>query len=367
MAKKKPSSADIAKLKRKRDRLDREILLQLNERAQLDQQIEAVKPSKTNSQTAASTAVDDGLAQAADLVQRNKGPLTDEAVRFIWREVTSGCRSIRNQTRVAFLGPEHSYSHIATVERFGHSADLVPVGSIEAVFAEVHAGQCEFGLVPLENSTDGRIVDTLDMFVRVPVKISGEVLLAIHHNLLGVGPRSKVQKVLSKPQAISQCRGWLTKHLPQAKLVETSSTTAAAEKAANDKTVAAIASHQAGKQYGLKVLAKNIEDNRDNVTRFAVIGQESAARTGNDKTAILFQVAHQPGALADAMMIFKRNKLNMTWIESFPVPGRKQEYLFFVEVQGHQRDLKFRKAITALEKKSERLDILGSFAMQSPV
>src|SRR5690606_11445466 len=167
---------------------------------------------------------------------------------------------------------------------------------------------------------DGRIVDTLSMFARQPQPITGEVQLRIHHNLLGKGARSDIKEVYSKPQALSQCREWLAKHLPEARLVEMSSTTKPAELAADRPGVAAIASRQAGVAYGLDVIAANIEDNAFNVTRFAVIGGEMPKRTGQDKTTLMFQISHRPGSLADTMAIFKRNKLNLTWIESFPLP-----------------------------------------------
>jgi chorismate mutase/prephenate dehydratase len=264
-------------------------------------------------------------------------------------------------TRVAFLGPEYSYSHLAAIERFGASAELVPVATIAAVFEEVHGGQAAFGLVPIENSTDGRIVDTLGMFARRPLRIGGEVQLRIHHNLLGKGPRAEIREVYSKPQALSQCREWLAKHLPQARLTEISSTTKAAQLAAETPGVAAIASRQAGVAYGLDVLAANIEDNAENITRFAVIGGELPKRTGQDKTSLMFQIHHRPGSLAEAMNLFKRNKLNLTWIESFPLAGAKAEYLFFVELEGHAADLKVRRALAALEAKTLRLNMLGSY------
>jgi chorismate mutase/prephenate dehydratase len=199
------------------------------------------------------------------------------------------------------------------------------------------------------------------------VQISGEVQLRIHHTLLGRGSRSGIKKVCSKPQALSQCRGWLAKNLPSAELVATTSTTAAAEQALANTDVAAIASREAGVQYGLPVLASNIEDNKANVTRFAMIGNASAARTGNDKTALLFKLPHQPGALADAMGVFRRKRLNLTWIESFPLMGQPNEYLFFVELQGHEKDLRVRQALASLEKKTELLEVLGSYASTKPV
>ncbi len=279
----------------------------------------------------------------------------------------SGSRSLVRQVRVAFLGPEYSYTHLAASERFGDSAELVPVSTIATVFEEVNRHEVDFGIVPIENSTDGRVVDTLGMFARMPVRICGEVQLRIHHNLLAMCRQEQIQEVVSKPQAISQCRAWLAKHLPDVRTNEISSTAAAARLAKKKEGTAAIASRQAGVNNGLSVIASKIEDNPDNVTRFAVIGDHSSPRSGNDKTAVMFGLPHKPGTLADVLAIFKSNRLNMTWIESFPLPGTKNEYLFFVELQGHETDLKVRRALDALETLATRLDVLGSFVVTEPV
>ena len=364
-SKKTTTSAQRAKLERARQRLDREILSKVNERAALEQQLADVNSAAGKPIGNADSSAP--YASMSELIEKNKGPLPNGAIRAVFREIVASGRELVAPSKVAYLGPEYSYSYLAAAERFGTTAELVPVGTIAAVFDEVHNGNVDFGLVPLENSTDGRITDTLDMFTRVRVRISGEVQLRIHHTLLGKTTRSKIKKVCSKPQALSQCRGWLAKNLPAAELVATASTTAAAERAAKDETVAAIASRQAGLNNGLKVLAANVEDNKDNITRFAVIGQSSAKKSGNDKTSMLFQLFHQPGALADAMNIFKRKRLNLTWIESFPLAGESKEYLFFVEMQGHETDLKIRQAISQLQKKTERFEVLGSYAATEPV
>jgi chorismate mutase/prephenate dehydratase len=283
------------------------------------------------------------------------------------REVASGCRSLVAEPRIAFLGPLYSFSHLAAIHRFGQSVEYVPVGTIAAVFEEVHRKQSDFGLVPVENSTDGRVADTLEMFTRMRVRICGEVELRIHHILLGKCPRTEVREVYSKPQALSQCRNWLAKHLPAARTIEVTSTATAAQLAGEKPGAAAIASLQAGVHHGLDVLAENIEDNPANTTRFAVIGDHVSPPTGNDRTAMLFQTEHRPGALAEAMNIFKRNKLNLTWIESFPVPNTSRIYLFFVEMEAHERDARFQRAVAALGKKALRLEILGSFPASTPV
>jgi chorismate mutase/prephenate dehydratase len=306
-------------------------------------------------------ASDAADATLTSLLQSQRGPLPQRCLEAIFRELLSGCRSLLRPTRVAFLGPLYSYSHLAAIRRFGRSVDFVPVGTIGAVFEEVHRGHSDFGLVPVENSTDGRIADTLDMFTRLPVRICGEVEIEIHHTLLGKGPRTEVQEIYSRPQALSQCRNWLAKHLPAARTIEVPSTSTAAQLAAEKPGAAAIASLQAGVEYGLAVLAENIEDNPGNTTRFALIGGTVPEPTGHDRTAILFQVEHRPGALAEAMNIFKRHKLNLTWIESFPAPLSKRTYLFFAEMEAHQQDGRFRRAMAMLQHKALRLEILGSF------
>lgn len=356
-----PSS--IENLRTELDRVDREILDSLSERANLAARIGKLK------QKAAQQFFDPqreaGVVQHA--VDNNFGPLSDHAVRAVFREIVSGCRAVQIPLRVAYLGPEFTFSHLAAIERFGHSAELVPVGTIAAVFEEVERGQAKCGVVPMENSTDGRVSDTLDCFSRSRVRICGELPLRIHHCLLGTGQREDVRTIYSKPQPLSQCRNWLARHMPNADLVEVGSSAEAARRAQDDPTVAAVASAQAGVNYGIPVLVPNIEDNPDNVTRFAVISTETAIPSGHDKTALMVEIAHQPGALADAMTIFKRNKLNMTWIESFPIPGARGRYLFFVEFEGHEQDRPSRRAIDTLAKNALRLEVLGSYAKTEPV
>jgi len=336
--------------------LDLELLSLVQRRAKLSQKL-AQKIKRSGS----GKSLPD-LEQAIEpVLAKSRGPLPRRSVRAIFREVAGGCQSLVRQLRIAFLGPLYSYSHLAALERFGQSVDFVPVGSIAAVFEEVNRGHSDFGLVPVENSTDGRIADTLDMFTRLPLLISGQIEMEIHHTLLARCPREEVTEVYSRPQALSQCRNWLAKHLPTARTIEVTSTSTAAQLAKEKPGAAAIASWQAGVHYSLDVLAEQIEDNPGNRTRFAVIGGEAPAPTGNDCTAMLFQTEHQPGALADAMNVFKRNRVNLTWIESFPVPGSDRAYLFFVEMEGHQADEPLKRSVAALEHKALRLEILGSF------
>lgn len=365
MAKRKSTSrkVSLADLAKKMEAIDRDLVKLLSERAKL-----SVKQAEAR-QAAGETFYDpDDEDKVVDsFVGKNKGPLPDSTLRSICREVIGGARSLTKRMKVAYLGPRFSYSHIAAVERFGESAELIPVGTIAAVFEEINRRQVDYGLVPIENSTDGRVIDTLTMFAKLPAKISGEVKLRINHNLLGKCELGEVREVYSKPQALSQCRKWLARRLPTARIVEMTSTAAAAQLAADREGAAAIASRQASNHYGLNIIANDIQDFENNSTRFAVIGSETSKRTGKDKTALIFEVAHQPGSLADIMAIFKKNKLNLTWIESFPQPETPSEYFFFVEFVGHENEAAVKRTVAALEKKAQRLDVLGSYAMTEAI
>ena len=259
----------------------------------------------------------------------------------------SGSRALQRAIRVSYLGPKYSYSHLASVAKFGESVEHVPVASISAVFEEVNRRHVQFGLVPLENSTDGRVADTLDMFIKLPnLKIRAEVRLRVHHCLLGRCEWSQIRRVYSKSQALSQCRNWLTKNVPQATKVEVVSTAAAAELAQREEFAAAVASRAAASAYRLDVLAENIEDQPHNVTRFAVIGERAEDRTGRDKTTLMIRLPNQAGSLAKMITPFEKFGVNLTWIESFPIPGSgggkggetNPSYLFFVDVEGYQSD-----------------------------
>ena len=302
-------------------------------------------------------------AGAEDAPHDEAVPTASDAA--LLRHISSICLQSVHRLQAIYLGPQHSYSHLAAIKYFGDSTTLTPVASIPAVFEAVAREDALCGIVPIENSTDGRVVDTLGMFVRGDMQICGEVLLPIHHNLLSTTPRDQITEVHSKPQALSQCRGWLAKQLPNAQLVEISSTAAAAKLASQQRGVAAVASLEAGREYELDVIASSIEDNPNNVTRFAVLGRERPAPTGNDKTAILFQVSHEPGALANAMTIFKQQNLNLTWIESFPAPETKNEYMFFIELTGHRDTQDVQAALKELHHLAQRLTILGSYPIAS--
>ncbi len=354
--------ASINDLVRQLDQQDRDLVKMFHERARLA--LKLAKQRTAEGQPAFSLSEEEERIRRA--IRAGRGPLPSQAVRAALRELVSGCRKLHRAVRVAFLGPLYSYSHLAATARFGQSVDLAPVGSIAAVFEEVNRRHSDFGLVPIENSTDGRIADTLDMFTRLPVRICGEVELEIHHALLGKCPRDQLREVYSRPQALSQCRNWLAKHLPSARTIEVTSTSTAAQLALEKPGAAAIASVQAGIHYGLDVLVERVEDNPNNSTRFAVIGDHVPQPSGNDRTAMFLQTEHRFGALAEALGVFKRNRLNLTWIESFPVPGSARTYLFFVEVEAHESEPTMRRCVEALRDKTLRLEVLGSFPAAEP-
>ncbi len=338
--------------------LDEQIIALLNQRATL--YLEKMKGVQTPSKIMFS---DQDQQQVWAMIDRlNQGPLTSTEVKTIFRPLMSAGRQRIKNIRVAYLGPAYSFTHQAAISRFGEAADLVPVSTIATVFEEVNRGHVDFGLVPIENSTDGRIVDTLDMFTRLPLRICGEVQVHVHHNLLARCDRSEISEIYSKPQALSQCRDWLSKNMPHARQIEVTSTSTAAQLARDKPNVAAVASHQAAMQYDVPIVAECIEDNQNNVTRFAVIGDSVADPTGSDRTAVLLQIPHRPGSLSEALEAFRRNKINLTWIESFPLRQPAVGYLFFLDFEGHVSEPRIKKALKELETlPPDRLEILGSY------
>jgi chorismate mutase/prephenate dehydratase len=360
------------------DKLDVQILKLVNERASVAGEIGKLK-SDHGEEIFSPAREEEVLQNILQLNEKFKGPLDNATIRGIFREIMSGSRALQKVLKVAYLGPEYSYSHLAAIDRFGQAVEFLGVNNIAAVFEEVDRGHVDFGVVPVENSTDGRIADTLEMFLRMPhLVLCAEVRLQIHHNLMAKCEPQEIRRVYSKPQALSQCRNWLAKNLPQALWKEVSSTATAAELAQHEPGAAAVASRQAAVKYGLRILFDNIEDSPYNETRFAVIGHQKCGKTTHDKTTILFRIPHQPGSLAEALEIFKQNKINLTWIESFPGPRRasgeantdksstkapKPEYLFFVDLEGHVEDAKIKRALQSLGEFCQEVTVLGSYPM----
>ncbi len=296
------------------------------------------------------------------VIKRNRGPLPNEDVARLFREIMSSCLALESRLKIAFLGPEGTFTHAAALKHFGHAVEVVPTGSIAEVFREVESDAAHFGVVPIENSTEGVVNHTLDMFMNSPLKICGEVELRIHHYLLSKAktPRA-IKKVLSHHQSLAQCREWLDTQLSKAERVPVASNAEAARLAARNKNFAAIAGGSAAELYGLKVLAANIEDEPDNTTRFLIIGKLDAEPSGDDKTSLLLSGHNRPGSLAALLAPLSRCGINMTRIESRPSRKGVWEYVFFLDLEGHYQDEKLRAALAELEREAAFLKLLGSY------
>jgi chorismate mutase/prephenate dehydratase len=297
------------------------------------------------------------------LTRRNRGPLPPESVRAIFREVISSCLAMEQPLRIAYLGPEATFSHLAALEQFGSRATLQPADSIPGVFDEVEHRRADYGVVPVENSTQGVVAQTLDRFVSSPLTIKAELLLRIDHYLLSrAGRLTGIRRVVSHAQSFGQCRQWLADHLPSVPLEEVSSNAKAAAIAAKQPGTAAIAGRLAAEHYDLKVVAAHIQDQATNLTRFLVIGHDGlAAPTGEDKTTVLFSVRHQPGVLFTLLKPFADHHVNLTSIESRPMSGRPWEYFFFLDFEGHARDRRVARALRALQTQTLTCRVVGSY------
>jgi len=293
----------------------------------------------------------------------NPGPFPTEAIRSVFQEVFSACLSLERTVKVAYLGPEGTFSHMAVKHQFGLSARAIPIKTIGGVFEEVDRGGADLGVVPVENSTEGVIIPTLDGFVDSDLKVSAEIILKISLCLLarqGV-ELEQIERVYSLPVAMAQCRRWLATHLPRATVVESPSTAEAARSALGDAHGAAVASEMAAKLYELQILKRNIEDFAQNVTRFLVLGRQQPGATGRDKTSMLLTTRDEPGILYRVLGAFAERGLNMTKIESRPSRRRAWEYVFFVDIDGHAQDPAVGQAVSAVRDQCESLKVLGSY------
>jgi chorismate mutase/prephenate dehydratase len=349
----------LKNLRKKIDQIDSNILRLLNERAGVTLSVGKLKSKRT-----APSFSPDREAQIYErLIKANKrGLLKEDTIKAIYREIMSGSLSLQNPPRIAYLGPDVTFTHIAAVKKFGESLEYIKCDSIADVFTEVERERADYGVVPIENSTEGAVNHTLDMFVDSDLQICSEVYLSIKHNLLSKSKRvSSIKKVYSHQQVFAQCRIWLETNLPQAKLVPCESTTVAAMYAGLGKGRAAIATKLAADEYKLNILASSIEDSPHNITRFLIIGKQETEPTGNDKTSIVFSMKDKAGALHDVLTPFKRSKINLTKIESRPSKKKAWKYYFFVDMQGHIKDKKLKRSLRQLEKHCTYLKILGSY------
>jgi len=345
-------------LRNKIDGIDAAMLELLNKRASLTLSIGQIK-SKSSKPVFSPVRESDIYSK---LLKSNKGPMKRESVKAIYSEIMSASLALQDRLKIAFLGPKATFTHIAALKKFGKSLDYVECASIADVFTEVERQRANYGVVPIENSTEGAVNHTLDMFVDSELKICSEVYLPIEHNLLVKGNTGRaIKNVHSRYEVFAQCRIWLEKNLPCAKLVPCASTTEAAIAAANGKADSAIASGLAAETYHLNIKARSIEDSAHNITRFLVIGKQDIRRTGNDKTSILFSMNDKAGALHDVLNPFKKNRVNLTKIESRPSKKRAWKYYFFVDMQGHLMDKKIANSINQLRRYTSFLKILGSY------
>lgn len=296
------------------------------------------------------------------LTDANAGPFPNEALKAIYREIISASLALEKPLAVAFLGPRATFTHLACLKHFGESAEYVPQINVAAVFDAVERGLADFGVVPIENSSEGVVSNTLDMFVDHNLLICGEIMVEVVHDLLSVtGEMDHVRKVYSHPHAIAQCREWLDRNLKGVPVFDVESTARAAELAAADPSSAAVAGEAAARMYGLKAVRKRIQDNPNNYTRFIIIGKIAPERTGNDKTSILFSARDEVGALYLMLEPFARNNVNLTKIESRPVKKKAWEYLFFLDMAGHVGDAPVKAALDDLRMRAQYLKILGSY------
>jgi chorismate mutase/prephenate dehydratase len=289
--------------------------------------------------------------------------MTNDSLRAIYREIMSSALSLEKSMTIAYLGPEATFTHQAAIRRFGSSLRYIPLKTITDVFAEVSKRRAEYGVVPVENSTEGVVAQTLDRFVASPLTIMAEVLLRIEHCLLSREARPRLlRRIVSHPQSLAQCRGWLAQHYPGVPTAEVGSNAVAAALAAREPRTAAIAGRSAAARYGLRIVAAGIQDQPNNFTRFVVIGRDSRSDpTGDDKTSVLFSVPHQPGALHQVLQPFARHRINLTTIESRPLKGRPWEYVFFLDLSGHTAEPSMTKALAALRRRARFFKVLGSY------
>jgi chorismate mutase/prephenate dehydratase len=347
----------LEELRKRIDELDHQLVQLLNERARFVIEIGKLK----NKSGKAVYAPDREKEVLAKIAEANKGPLPDKCLVAIWRELMSGSFVLERPLRIGFLGPKGSFSHTAAMLKFGQSVEYEALTDITSIFDEVSKGHCDLGLAPIENTTGGGVIETLDALIDSDVKVCAEVLMAIHHNLLGNCPLDEIEKIYSKPEVFAQCRNWLSATFKEAKTVPVASTAKAAQIAAEESGAAAVGSKVAAELYGLRIVCENIEDIANNVTRFLVISQEDSRPTGEDKTAILFSTAHKAGALADVLEVFKRYNINLTNIESRPSKKRQWEYYFFMDFVGHRTEKQVKKGLEETRKHCLQLSILGSF------
>lgn len=349
---------DLKKLRKKIDDVDNQIISLLNERTQYVLEVGKSK-NKTGSDIYAPER-ESQIYRKIDELEK-KGPFPSEALKSVYREIMSASIQLEKELQICYLGPEATFTHLASISKFGSSIRYVPADNINEVFNEVEQGRCDYGVIPVENSIEGGVTHSLDMFVDSDVKICSEILFKISHNLMSHSRKQDIKRIYSNPQVFGQCRHWLQANLPKASLIDTSSTTAAAKKAALEDGSAAIASKLASNLYNLPLIEEGIQDFKQNVTRFLVLGRNFPQATGKDKTSIVISLKDKVGALHELILPFKRYQVNMTKIESRPSKRKAWDYYFYIDFEGHVNTPRVKKMLSAIDKKVKFLKVLGSY------
>ncbi len=354
---------DLGKIRQNIDDVDRRIQALINERATLAQ---SVGKSKGDLKSAVEYYRPEREAEVLrSVIQRNEGPMRDEEMLRLFREIMSACLAQQEPLKIGFLGPEGTFTQTAVFKHFGHSVRAIPFHSIDEVFQEVESGAADFGVVPIENSTEGSVNNTLDMFLTSPLKIGGEIELRIEQHLMGsMTGLDNVERVCAHEQSLAQCRGWLREYLPHVELIGMSSNAAGARRARDESGTAAIGPEVAADVYDLKVLVNNIEDRADNATRFLVVGRKLLAASGKDKTTILVSTsdtAEGAGVLHDLLKPLAEHGISMTRIESRPSRRRNWDYVFFIDLEGHAAESPVADALAELESSSSLFRVLGAY------
>ena len=358
-----PAQAELLAFRQRIDNIDERIHALLNERARFAQQVGVAKQAQ-GLHTADFYRPEREAQVLRKAMERNKGPLRNEEIVRLFREIMSACLAQEEPLKVGFLGPEGTFSQQAVLKHFGHSVRALPLPAISEVFEEVQAGHADFGVVPIENSTEGTVNNTLDMFLNSPLKICGEVELRIHQHLMGrMKGMEKIERLCSHPQSLAQCRQWLDEHMPGIERIPVSSNAEAARRARDEEGTAAIAGQSAADVYGLNVIVPEIEDRPDNTTRFLVIGRKLLNPSGTDKTTLLVSTGdtQSPGSLHRLLEPFAHKNISLTRIESRPSRRRKWDYVFFIDVEGHADESPLKDALNALKEQSSLFKVLGSY------
>ncbi len=358
------SESKLQKIRQRIDIIDEQLVELMNQRAQCAMDVADVKRQEnTHSDLEINFFRPEREAQVMRKVKElNQGPLADDQAARLIREVMSTCLSLEQQLQVAYLGPEGTYTQNAAYKQFGHAVTTVPMPTIQDVFKKVESGSVNYGLVPVENSNEGVVTHTLDTFMDTSLNICGEVDLAIHHNLVNKsGDRSRITKIYSHQQSLAQCQKWLLNNVPNIETIPVSSNAEAARLASKDESTAAICGLSAVEVFNLSVCDENIEDMSDNTTRFLVIGKEEVAPSGKDKTSLLLSAKNKPGALLSLLEPFSKNNISMSKIESRPAPSGLWEYVFFIDIEGHQKDDIVAEALDSLKDEAAFFKVLGSY------